>query len=222
MEALFLQRESVVYGLVGHLKSVFKRNSLIIKTTSLAFLIFMVLSVIVMVLIFSFSPELSEKITSLTDLTFDLEGLPEPYNLEFMSFIFLNNSGHFWNPIRMLVWIPALGPLLVGFEILVNSGLIGVVAVTVGVNNGIYYPILGLVPHGIIELPAFVLQLSAIVLWQVAITDAILNKFRGKPVDKAKIKVELWDVLVLAAFSIVLLFVAAAIETYVTPALLGL
>jgi stage II sporulation protein M len=222
LEALFLQRKSVFSGLLGGLKSALKRNSLIVKTTSLAFFIIMALSIIVMVLIFSFSPELSEKILSLTELSLDFEGLPEPFDLGFLFYIFLNNSGHFWNPIRMLVWLPALGPLLVGFEILVNSGLIGVIAVSVGVENGIWYPILGLVPHGILEIPAFILQLSAIVLWQASITDAILSKLRGKPVDKAKMKVELWDVLVLAATSIVLLFVAAAIETYVTPALLGL
>jgi stage II sporulation protein M len=222
LEALFLQRKSVFSGLLGGLKSVLKRNSLIVKTTGLAFCIIMAVSVIVMMLIFSFSPELSEKIVSLTDLSLDFGDLPEPFNLEFMSFIFLNNSGHFWNPIRMLVWIPALGPLLVGFEILFNSGLIGVIAVTIGVENGIWYPIAGLVPHGIIEIPAFILQLSSIILWQVSITEAILAKLRGNPVDKTKMKVELWDVVVLAAMSIVLLFVAAAIETYVTPVLLGL
>jgi stage II sporulation protein M len=222
LEAQFLQRKSVFSEVLDNLKSALKRNSLIVKTTSLAFCIIMVVSMIVMVLIFSFSPELSEKIVSLTDLSIDVEGLPEPFDLGFLSFIFLNNSGHFWNPIRMLVWIPALGPLLVGFEILFNSGLIGVIAVTIGVENGIWYPIVGLVPHGIIEIPAFILQLSSIILWQVTITEAILAKLRGNPVDKAKMRVELWDVVVLAAMSIVLLFVAAAIETYVTPALLSL
>lgn len=219
---MFLQLKSVFSGLLGGLKSTIQRNSLIVKTTSLAFFIIMVFSLIAMVLIFSFAPDVSEKIVSFAESSLDFGDLPEPFNLSFMSYIFLNNSGHFWNPIRMLVWIPMLGPLLIGFEILVNSGLIGVIAVIVGVNNGIAYPILGLVPHGIIEIPAFILQLSSIILWQVTITEAILAKLKGKTLDKAKLKLELWDVLVLAATSIALLFVAAAIETYVTPFLLGL
>ena len=139
-----------------------------------------------------------------------------------MLFIFLNNSGHFWNPIRMLVWIPVLGPILLAFEIVLNSGIIGVVAVLAGINSGIAYPIIGLVPHGMIELPAFLLQLSPIVLWQVTITEAILAKLQGKKIAKDKVKQGLGDALILAVTSIILLFIAAVIETYVTPYLLGL
>ena len=139
-----------------------------------------------------------------------------------MFFIFLNNSGHFWNPIRMLVWIPILGPLLLVFEILLNSGLIGVIAVLVGINNGIAYPIIGLVPHGIIEIPAFLLQLSSIILWQKIITEAIIAKLKSEKIPEGRFRQDLWDVLILGGISIILLFIAAIIETYFTPYLLGI
>jgi stage II sporulation protein M len=122
----------------------------------------------------------------------------------------------------MLVWIPFLGSLLLTFEIVLNSGLIGVIAVLVGINQGIAYPIFGLVPHGIVEIPAFLLQLSSIIIWQTIITETIIAKIKGNKIEINKFKQKLKDVVILGGFSIILLFVAALIETYFTPYLLGL
>ena len=222
LEAIVLRLKSFFSNAIDSLKSAIERNSLIVKATTLAFFIILVLSIIVSIIVLSFVPELSDQISSFTQSAFDLGDLPDPFTESFFSFIFLNNSGHFWNPIRMLVWIPLLGPLLLGFEILLNSGVIGVVAVMAGINNGIAYPIIGLMPHGIIEIPAFMLQFSSIVLWQVTITEAIVSKLQGRALDKPKIKLGLQDTLILAVTSIILLLIAAAIESYVTPYLLGL
>ena len=122
----------------------------------------------------------------------------------------------------MIVWLPAIGPLLLGLEILLNSGIIGIVAVIVAVSNGVAYPIIGLVPHGIIEIPAFLFQLSAIVLWQVTISEAILNKLKGSPLDMPKFNIGIQDTAIFALTSIILMGIAALIETFVTPYLLGL
>ena len=219
---MFLRLKSLFSAIMGGFKSAVQRNSLIIKATTLAFFIIMVLSAIVAILVFSFAPELSDQISSFAESALNFGDIPPPFTESFFSYIFLNNSSHFWNPIRMLVWVPLLGPLLLGFEILLNSGVIGVIAVMVGINNGIAYPLIGLVPHGIIEIPAFLLQFSSIVLWQATITEAIVSKLKGRTLDKTKIKLGLWDALILAATSIMLLLIAAAIETYVTPYLLGL
>ena len=121
----------------------------------------------------------------------------------------------------MLVWIPFLGPLLLAFEIVLNSGLIGVIAVLVGIKQGITYPIFGLVPHGIVEIPAFLLQLSSIIIWQVVITETIIAKIKGNKIEINKFKQKLKDVIILGGLSIILLFIAALIETYLTPYLLG-
>jgi len=202
-------------------KSTVQRNSLVIKATTLAFFIILSVSVIVAILVFSFAPELSDQISDFTQTVLTFDDIPSPFTDSFFSYIFLNNSGHFWNPIRMLVWVPILGPLLLGLEILLNSGVIGVIAVMVGINKGISYTLMGLVPHGIIEIPAFLLQFSSIVLWQATITEAIIAKLKGRTLDKGNFKLGLRDTLILAATSIMLLLIAAALETYVTPYLLG-
>jgi uncharacterized membrane protein SpoIIM required for sporulation len=203
-------------------KGAVQRNSLIIKSTTLAFMILLVGVTILTVLVFSANPELTASLSSLTQTVLGVGDVPSPYSADLVSFIFFNNIGHFWNPIRMIVWIPFLGPLLLGLEVLLNSGIIGVVAVISGINNGITYPIVGLVPHGILELPAFFLQFSAIVLWQVTVSETIINKLRGKPVEATKFRQGLQDFVVLAVVSIVLMGVAAVIESFVTPYLLGL
>ena len=206
---------------VENLRGAIQRNSLIIKATTLTFLIILSLVIVVTIFVFSEAPEFSDQLSNLAQSAYNFEDIPSPFTETFFSFIFLNNIGHFWNPIRMLVWIPALGPLLLGFELVLNSGLIGVIAVIAGIENGITYPVVGLVPHGIVEIPAFLLQFACIVLWQATITEAILAKLRGRKVEKDKVKQGLNDTLILAVTSIILFMIAAVIETYVTPYLLG-
>jgi stage II sporulation protein M len=218
---LFLRFKSHILKVVDALKSVVRRNSLIVKATTVTFFILMLIAIIITVLVFSFLPELSGELSSLIDSLFDFENVPIPYTGNFFSFIFFNNIGHFWNPIRMLVWFPLLGSVLLGFEIVLNSGLIGAISVIAGVENGIAYPLVGLLPHGVIEIPAFLLQTVCIVVWQITIIDVIIAKLRGRKVEKNKTKQRLQDILILAVTSIILFMIAAAIETYITPYLLG-
>jgi uncharacterized membrane protein SpoIIM required for sporulation len=219
---LFLGFKAIILKAMKTLKDAIHRNSLIIKATTLAFFIILSLATIATFVVFSLAPELSEQLSTLAQTTLNYDDIPPQYTETLFSYIFLNNIGHFWNPIRMLVWIPVLGPLLLGFEILLNGGLIGVIAVMVGINNGIAYPIVGLVPHGVIEIPAFLIQIASIVLWQATSTEAIFAKLRGRKLERDKVKQSLKDALVLAVASIILFMVAAAIETYVTPYFLGL
>jgi stage II sporulation protein M len=195
---------------------------LIIKAITLSFFIFLAITIIFTVIAFNFCPDLSENLNSFAQTLFNFENIPSPYTAEFLSFIFLNNCGHFWNPIRMIVWIPVIGPILLAFEIILNSGVIGVISVIIGINNGISYPLIGLIPHGIIEIPGFLLQLSSIILWQVTISELVIDKLKGKSSQKQKIRQRLIDTLILALTSICLLFIAAVIETYVTPYLLNI
>ena len=60
------------------------------------------------------------------------------------------------------------------------------------------------------------------VLWQVTLSEAIIDKLFGRKLERDKVKQRLKDAFVLAVAAIILLMVAAAIETYVTPYLLGL
>ena len=214
--------KSQVLDTIQTLKDVTHRNSLIIKTVTSAFFIILVAAIALTIIVFNMSPDLLDSFSSFTQSVLGYGDIPLPYTGNLFSYIFSNNVGHFWNPIRMIVWIPVLGPLLLWLEVLLNSGLIGVVAVIVGVNNGVAYPIIGLVPHGLIEIPAFLFQLSAIVLWQVTVSEAIITKLRGNPLERTKINQAIRDIIILATVSIILMAVAAVIETYVTPYLLGL
>ena len=219
---LFLGLKVTFLKIIETLKGAIHRNSLIIKATTLAFFIILSLAIIVSIIVFILAPEFSEQLSSIAQIALNYGDIPPPFTGTLFLFIFLNNIGHFWNPIRMLVWIPVLGPFLLGFEILLNSGVIGMIAVIAGINNGIAYPIVGLVPHGIIEIPGFLLQFASITLWQVTISEAIIDKLFGRKLERDKIKQRLKDAFVLSVTSIILLMVAATIETYVTPYLLGL
>jgi stage II sporulation protein M len=219
---LFLRFKSLFLKAMTTLKGAIQRNSLIIKATTLTFFIILSLAIVFTVIVFSAAPEFSDQLSSLAQTALNYEGIPPPFTAKLFSYIFLNNIGHFWNPIRMLVWIPLLGPLLLALEILLNSGIIGTIAVIVGINRGVAYPIIGLVPHGIIEIPAVLLQFASIILWQVTITEAMLAKLKGRKVERDKVKRGLKDALILAVASILLFLIAAAIETYVTPYLLGM
>jgi stage II sporulation protein M len=219
---LFLRLKSLPLKAMATLKSAIQRNSLIIKATTLTFFIILALAIVFTIIVFSAAPEFSDQLSSLAQTALNYEDIPPPFTGTLFSYIFLNNIGHFWNPIRMLVWIPLLGPLLLALEILLNSGIIGAIAVIVGINRGIAYPLIGIVPHGVIEIPAVLLQFASIVLWQVTVTEAIVAKLRGRKVEGDKVKRGLKDALILAVTSIILFMIAAAIETYVTPYLLGL
>lgn len=219
---LFLRLKSLFLKAMATLKGAIQRNSLIIKATTLTFFIILALAIIATIIVFSAAPEFSDQLSSLAQTALNYEDIPSPFTGTLFSYIFLNNIGHFWNPIRMLVWIPLLGPLLLALEILLNSGIIGAIAVIVGINRGIAYPLIGIVPHGIIEIPAVLLQFASIILWQATITEAIIAKLRGRKLERDKVKRGLNDALIFAVTSIILFMIAAAIETYVTPYLLGL
>lgn len=101
--------------------------------------------------------------------------IPPPYTETLFFYILLNNIGHFWNPIRMLVWVPLLGTFVLGLELLLNGVLIGSLATVVGIVRGMAYPIVGLVPHGIFEIPAFILELVSLLRWHVTAVEAIMD-----------------------------------------------
>ena len=171
---------------------------------------------------FSTNPGLWEWFSSLMQNERSYIAIPPPYTNDLYFFILLNNVGHFWNPIRMLVWVPLLGSFALGFELLLNGVEIGALSIVVGITKGVSYPILGIVPHGIIEIPAFILEFASIIRWHVTSIEAIISKVTGEKVNVAKFKQDVKDSLILAVVAVTLFAIAAFIETYVTPHLLGL
>jgi stage II sporulation protein M len=203
-------------------KSCIQRNKMIIKATTVAFFAIMLLSIFLTVLVFSMAPWLSDWFRSVAESERSYIAIPPPYTENLYLYIFLNNIGHFWNPLKILVWVPLLGTFVLGSELLLNGGVIGIVAVIAGITHGVFYPIVGLTPHGILEIPAFILQFASIIRWHVTTVDAMMAKITGEKMESAKFKRDLKDTVILAVASVILFMIAAAVETYITPYLLGM
>jgi len=217
-----VSQKSFLARIWGAFASSLWRNRTSIKATTLTFVGVIFVSVLVTVFAFSSSPELADMLESFSEQERRYIVVPPPYTGSLYFYILFNNIGHFWNPIRMLVWVPLLGTLVLGVELLLNGVLIGVVATVVGIHRGVAYPVLGLVPHGIFEIPAFVFEFASIIRWHVTAIEAIMAKVTGEKVDVVRLKLGVRDAVVLAVVSVVLFVVAAFVETYVTPRLLGL
>lgn len=194
------------------------RNDTIIKAVSLTFVGVILAAIVLTAVVFSVSPEAFEWVQSLVQS----ENIPQPYTETLFAYILQNNVGHFWNPIRMLVWVPLAGTFMLGVELVLNGILIGSVATTVGLLRGVAYPIVGLVPHGILEIPAFILEFGALLRWHVTVVEAVMVRITSKEADGAKVRQGIKDTVVLAVASIGLFVIAALVETYITPRLLGL
>jgi uncharacterized membrane protein SpoIIM required for sporulation len=203
-------------------KSCIQRNKMIIKATTLAFFTIILLSMLLTILIFSIAPWLSDWFRSVAQSERRYIVIPPPFTESLYFYIFLNNVGHFWNPLKMLVWVPLLGTFILGLELLLNGGVIGIVTIIAGITHGIFYPIVGLTPHGIFEIPAFILQFASIIRWQVTTIDAVMAKIIGEKVNTFKFKQGIKDTIILAIASVILFMIAAYIETYITSYLLGM
>ncbi len=148
--------------------------------------------------------------------------IPPPYTSDLYRLIFLNNIGHFWNPIRIWVWIPFVGAYSLGYELLLNAVVIGGVASFTSVTKGTLYTIAGLTPHGAIEIPAFILEFTGLARWHVTTTRALYAKMSGQPLDRPLLVEGVKDTVTLSLMSVALFAIAAYVETYVTPHLLGM
>lgn len=188
---------------------------------SAAFFATMILTGIVAYLVLSTSSALTGGLQSWAQSTASYIAIPPPYTSGLYQFIFLNNIGHFWNPIRLWVWIPFVGAFELGYELLLNAILIGAVASFVGMTKGPIYTIVGLVPHGVIEIPAFILEFTGLARWHVCTTRALYAKLSGQPIGRPLLRQGIMDTAILSLLSVVLFAVAAYIETFVTPHFLG-
>jgi len=203
------------------LKLTFRRNRLLITAISAAFFSIMIITGVVTYLVLITSSGLVKGLQAWLGSTTDYVTIPPPYTGGLYWLIFLNNIGHFWNPARLWVWIPLVGAFELGYELIFNAVLIGAVASFVGITRGPLYTIAGLLPHGIIEIPAFILEFTALARWHVSTTRALHAKLSGRPVDRPLLREGIKDTVILSLLCVVLFAIAAYIETFITPHFIG-
>ncbi len=203
------------------LRQTFRRNRLLIAAISAAFFSVMIITTVVSYLVLVSSSGLVDSLKSLVQSSASYIAIPPPYTNGLYQFIFLNNIGHFWNPIRLWVWIPFVGAFELGYELLLNAILIGAVASFVSLTKGPIYTISGLAPHGVIELPAFILEFTGLARWHISTTRAMYERLSGQLVDRPLFRQGVKDTIILSLLAVAMFAVAAYIETFITPHLLG-
>ncbi|MGD0175759.1 MAG: stage II sporulation protein M [Candidatus Bathyarchaeia archaeon] len=198
------------------------RNKLLTTVIAITFFSIIMISAVVAYAVLLTSPDLMKVIEDFVGTTRTYAAIPPPFTKNLYFFIFLNNIGHFWNPARIWAWVPFIGAFSLGYELLLNAITIGAVASFVSITKGAAYTIAGLTPHGVFELPAFVLEFAGLARWHVATTRALYGKLGGRGVDRPLLVEGVKDALMLSLMSVALFAIAAYFETYVTPRFLGL
>ena len=132
----------------------------------------------------------------------------EPYTFTMFIFILVKN-------LVSLAASFALSPLL-GlmplFSLLINGALIGYLGKIIAAEESVGYLLLGILPHGVIELPAFIIANGAAFYFGAALMSTAFS---------ARVRAGLAETLVRSlkylGLAAAMLLPAAAIETFVTP-----
>lgn len=137
-------------------------------------------------------------------------------------------AGHLASLPRSSLWavifIKNVSALLVSFvlspffclvpimALVVNGWLLGLVVVTVTQEKSLGYLFAGLLPHGLFELPAFIIGEAVALYFGSALILALFKKER-----RGLLLFNLRQGLNYLSLAIILLFLAAIIEVYLTP-----
>lgn len=137
----------------------------------------------------------------------------KPFEPMSVAFLFIKNS------LTASVAFLA-GPILIipAFILLFNGFIVGVVSATLIDQVSIMAPILALAPHGIFELPALVVASAAGLRLGVSVIRKIKSKMSH---SEYRLTESLELSFRLFLFALLLLLVAAIMETYVTPVAMG-
>jgi len=215
-----MRQTQLILSVERIMRDCFRRNWTQIKVVTTALLSVVFISGFVTLLAFTITPSIISLVNAIIQSERSYIAIPPPFSEALYYFIFLNNSGAFWNPSKMIVWAPFVGLFVLGLDLVLNGIVLGAIAVWAGITYGAMYPVVGLTPHGILEIPAFILQFASIIVWQQVSIKLILTKLGGRNADMQEFKQGLRDALTLAVLSISLFALAAWIETYITPHLL--
>lgn len=145
------------------------------------------------------------------DILKEISGIVVPFSALTVIFIFIRN-------VSALLLSFALSPIFCLVPILaltINGWLIAFVSTAVIHEESLSYLLVGLLPHGIIEIPAFIIGEAAALSFGAMVILALFKKERRK-----LLLPHLQQNLKYLVIALVLLLPSAIIETYVTPLLL--
>jgi uncharacterized membrane protein SpoIIM required for sporulation len=204
------------------IQQIFKRNQLLIGIVALTFFLVVTVSALVAYALLVASPGLITLMQNIMNSARGYVTEPTPYTVDLYRLIFFNNIGHFWNPSRVWVWIPFVGMFSLGYELILNAVVIGGVISFTALTRGAAFTVAGLTPHGVLEIPAFILEFAGLARWHVATIRAVYTNLSGRRVDRPLLMQGIKDTVFLSLLSVALFAVAAYVETYITPRFLGL
>ena len=141
----------------------------------------------------------------------DIGDMIEPGTFGTFLLILINNIVAFF---FTLVLSPILC-LMPTFSLLFNGALISVISVLVARVESVGFVLTGLLPHGIIEIPAFIIGQAAALSFGFFILASIFSADR-----RARLGTDLKRSLKFFVIAVLLLIPAAIIETFITPLLL--
>lgn len=152
---------------------------------------------------------LSEDIIALEELADFLAPLPQ---VAVFIFIFLKNV----SVVLISLVLSPLFCLVPVLTLVINGGVIGLVSSLILEVEPLSYLMAGLLPHGILEIPAFFMGEAVALSFGGSIILALFNKEKRSLV-LPNLKKNLKYLLI----SLALFLLAAIIETYITPLLLN-
>jgi len=151
---------------------------------------------------------LSQEIISLEGL----DGILTPFTFTMFTFIFIKN-------VVTLLFSFIFSPILAIIPILtlfLNGWVLGLVSAMVTEQQSLGFVLAGLLPHGVIELPAlFIGEAAALSFGITAVTALFRKEKRGLFLPSLR------QSLTYLGLALALMLPAAAIETYLTPLLIG-
>jgi stage II sporulation protein M len=156
----------------------------------------------------NFASLLSEELISLEELG----GILAPFTFTMLIFIFIKN-------VVALLFSFALSPILAVIPVatlVLNGWILGLVSTMTMEQESLGFVLAGLLPHGVIELPAlFIGEAAALSFGIVAVTTLFKKEKRGLFLPSLR------QNLRYLGLALALMLPAAAIETYLTPLLMG-
>ena len=151
---------------------------------------------------------LPEDVSMLEETAQSLAGLPL---LAIFIFILINN-------VLAVTLSFALSPFLgvvPVIALLINGWILTVVAVDIAAQESVGYVLAGILPHGIFEIPAFIMAQAAAISFAYSVVAGVFDREKRGEIQ-ASFRLNIRYV----GAGLVLMIPAAAIETFVTPMLL--